>query len=129
MIRYLKDNSVKPFGKDLFFQTMDKDTLKAKKVADLREIAKALGVSAPTSLRKAELIDAIAAVSETAESEKAPVRKPEGRPRAERLRVIALNLLLWPRKALFQLRLLRCQLMDADALIRAKAVAALYPKA
>lgn len=56
---------------------MDKDTLKAKKVADLREIAKALGVSAPTSLRKAELIDAIAAVSETAESEKAPVRKPE----------------------------------------------------
>ena len=77
MIRYLKDNSVKPFGKDLFFQTMDKDTLKAKKVADLREIAKALGVSAPTSLRKAELIDAIVSVSETAESEKAPVRKPE----------------------------------------------------
>lgn len=56
---------------------MDKDTLKAKKVADLREIAKALGVSAPTSLRKAELIDAIAAVSEAAEREKAPVRKPE----------------------------------------------------
>ena len=56
---------------------MDKDTLKAKKVADLREIAKALGVSAPTSLRKAELIDAIVSVSETAESEKAPVRKPE----------------------------------------------------
>ena len=56
---------------------MDKDTLKAKKVADLREIAKALGVSAPTSLRKAELIDAIVAVSETAESEKAPVKKPE----------------------------------------------------
>ena len=56
---------------------MDKDTLKAKKVADLREIAKALGVSAPTSLRKAELIDAIVAAGETAEREKAPVKKPE----------------------------------------------------
>lgn len=59
----------------------------------------------------------------------APVRSTEGQPGAERLRVIAFNLLLWPRKALLQLRLLRCQLMDADALIRAKAVAALYPKA
>lgn len=56
---------------------MDKDTLKAKKVADLREIAKALGVSAPTSLKKAELIDAIVAVGETAESEKTAARKPE----------------------------------------------------
>ena len=59
----------------------------------------------------------------------APVRMPEDMSGFEFLRVIALNLLLWPRKAMLQLRLLRCQLMDADVLIRAKAVAALYPNA
>ena len=59
----------------------------------------------------------------------APVRMPEEMSGFKRLRVIALNLLLWPRKAQLQLHLLRCQLMDADALIRAKTIAALYPKA
>ena len=58
-----------------------------------------------------------------------PVRMPEDMSKFELLCVIALNLLLWPRKAMLQLRLLRCQLMEADVLIRAKAVAALYPKA
>lgn len=47
---------------------MDKETLKAKKVADLREIAKAAGVSAPSSLKKAELIDAIISMGEAKEA-------------------------------------------------------------
>ena len=90
-----------------------------------------VGISIGAIIRKcAEHEDVLTQLNEMYyRSPDAQVRKPEGRPRAERLRVIALNLLLWPRKALFQLRLLRCQLMDADALIRAKAVAALYPKA
>ena len=89
-----------------------------------------VGISIVAILRKcAEHEDVLARLNEMYyRSPDAPVRKPEGRPRDERLRVIALNLLLWPRKALLQLCLLRCQLTDADALIRAKAVAALYPK-
>ena len=90
-----------------------------------------VGISIRAILRKcAEHEDVLARLNEMYyRSPDAPVRMPEGRPGVERLRVIALNLLLWPRKALLQLHLLRCQLMDADALIRAKAVAALYPKA
>lgn len=90
-----------------------------------------VGISIGAIIRKcAEHEDVLAQLNEMYyRSPDAPVRSTEGRPRAERLRVIALNLLLWPRKALLQLRLLRCQLMDADALIRAKTVAALYPKA
>ena len=90
-----------------------------------------VGISIGAILRKcAEHKDVLARLNEMYyRSPDAPVRSTEGQPGAERLRVIALNLLLWPRKALLQLRLLHCQLMDADALIRAKAVAALYTKA
>ncbi len=56
---------------------MDKTTLAAKKVADLREIAKALGVSAPTSLKKAELVDAILAMGASADEKAAEPAKEE----------------------------------------------------
>ena len=90
-----------------------------------------VGISIWAILRKrAEHDDVLTRLNEMYyRSPDSPVRSTEGQPRAECLREIAFNLLLWPKRALLQLRLLRCQLTDADALIRAKAVAALYPEA
>lgn len=58
----------------------------------------------------------------------APVRESESMSKTEKLRVTTVNLLLWPRKVALLIWLFHCELRDADALIRAKAIAALYPE-
>ncbi|MBE6032740.1 MAG: transcription termination factor Rho [Clostridiales bacterium] len=67
---------------------MDQQILKAKKVGELREIAKAFGISGCEKMKKAELLEALAAPaaetipeSQAAEEAPAPEKRRRGRPR------------------------------------------------
>ncbi|MBQ9931501.1 MAG: transcription termination factor Rho [Firmicutes bacterium] len=67
---------------------MDQQILKAKKVGELREIAKAFGISGCEKMKKAELLEALAApaaetvpASQAAEEVPAPEKRRRGRPR------------------------------------------------
>ena len=51
------------------WKTMDEATLKSKKVADLREIAKTFGLKGYEKMRKAELIAALMIDEEPAKEE------------------------------------------------------------
>lgn len=62
---------------------MEEKTLKGKKVAELREMAKSLGIKGSDALRKAELIETI--MQEQGAAEKSPVKETENaeeKPRA-----------------------------------------------
>ena len=48
------------------WRTMDEATLKSKKVAELKEIAKTFGLEGYTKMKKAELIDRISLSGEAA---------------------------------------------------------------
>ena len=67
---------------------MDKETLKAKKVADLREIAKALGVAAPTAMRKADLVDAIVSMGADQQEGPAADRKTAKADAPEEIKIV-----------------------------------------
>jgi len=54
---------------------MDKKDLEGKKVADLREIAKASGIEGTEAMKKADIIDKLSAGDESAESDDSPKRK------------------------------------------------------
>jgi transcription termination factor Rho len=54
---------------------MDKKDLEGKKVADLREIAKAAGIDGADTLKKAEIIEKLSGDSAAGESTEAPKRK------------------------------------------------------
>jgi transcription termination factor Rho len=58
-------------------KSMEEQILKSKKIAELRQVAAAFGVEGPEKMKKAELIEALLALRETAEQE-APkvVRRP-----------------------------------------------------
>ena len=58
------------------WKTMDEATLKSKKVADLREIAKTFGLKGYEKMRKAELIAALMIDEEPAKEEPA-AKAPE----------------------------------------------------
>ena len=58
---------------------MELDILKDKKVAELREIAKALGVKGASSMKKKEIMDLLTRMHEEAEKEKAAAAEKEAK--------------------------------------------------
>ena len=63
------------------WKTMDEATLKAKKVADLREIAKTFGLEGYAKMKKAELV---AALMMDEPEKKEPEQKEPEKPKAEK---------------------------------------------
>ena len=60
------------------WKTMDEQTLKSKKVADLREIAKTFGLEGYEKMKKAELVAALMKDDEPAEEKTAaPAEEPQ----------------------------------------------------
>ena len=62
---------------------MDEKTLKAKKVAELREIAKAFGIEGYQKLKKAELVDALIHMGDEAPAEEKAKETPAEKTEAE----------------------------------------------
>ena len=58
---------------------MELDILKDKKVAELREIAKALGVKGASGMKKKEIVDLLTRMHEEAEKEKAAAAEKEAK--------------------------------------------------
>ena len=58
---------------------MELDILKDKKVAELREIAKALGIKGASSMKKKEIMDLLTRMHEEAEKEKAAAAEKEAK--------------------------------------------------
>ena len=61
------------------WKTMDEATLKAKKVAELREIAKTFGLEGYAKMKKAELVSALMVDESPAKTEEEPAKKPAKR--------------------------------------------------
>jgi transcription termination factor Rho len=59
------------------WKTLDEKTLKGKKVAELREIAKTFGLEGYEKMKKADLIEALKAEEDTPKEESKPEPKPE----------------------------------------------------
>ena len=66
---------------------MDIKELEGKKLSDLREIAKSVGIDKPESFKKAELISAIAGGSETKEAKETPTPSNDDKAKRKRTRV------------------------------------------
>ena len=58
---------------------MELDILKDKKVAELREIAKALGIKGASGMKKQEIVDLLTRMHEEAEKEKAAAAEKEAK--------------------------------------------------
>ncbi len=65
--------------------SMDENILKSKKIGELKEVAKAVGIPEYYKLKKAELIQALLSLEEeAAEEKKAPEKRRPGRPKTKK---------------------------------------------